>query len=410
MKPSSTALHDLAVQLLVQGIHPDMSAAQMQLAHREGATARSCRRSRSRCCGPASSRSGTSWIRWPQGSPKHCCQSRTPSPRQASSFSRAMIRKRFYGLALQARIKPSRSAITNFLKVWPEARQRIPYVLMQEMRITPELPIYDEVVAEDLPGADRWQTDHPGGDARLPRAVFAARAAAAGHHQALARQTCRSQNQGAAAIGGRRVRGCIARMRIWIRWAATMKSWISASCPRALLRADDEDLDSRRRGRSWTADEAPPSAKKARWQKGTEACTAPANLRRRRKPAAAASSGPAAKAAPAAKPPAPRRQSSHRQSRRLQRLNPLPPRCRVKEVRDAPAKAAKPACQTCRPDQGRPPLSRKSRRSKAGEEGRSGQSRCAKVQAEAPPNRQKGCAKPSKPAGKKSAAKKPKKR
>jgi len=27
-----------------------------------------------------------------------------------------------------------------FLKVWPEARQRIPHLLLQEMRITPDLP------------------------------------------------------------------------------------------------------------------------------------------------------------------------------------------------------------------------------------------------------------------------------
>jgi hypothetical protein len=33
-----------------------------------------------------------------------------------------------------------------FLKVWPEARQRIPHLLMQEMRITPELPTYGELV------------------------------------------------------------------------------------------------------------------------------------------------------------------------------------------------------------------------------------------------------------------------
>jgi tRNA nucleotidyltransferase (CCA-adding enzyme) len=33
-----------------------------------------------------------------------------------------------------------------FLKIWPEARQRVPYVLMQEMRITPELPGYAELV------------------------------------------------------------------------------------------------------------------------------------------------------------------------------------------------------------------------------------------------------------------------
>ncbi|MGH9599024.1 MAG: CCA tRNA nucleotidyltransferase, partial [Terracidiphilus sp.] len=34
----------------------------------------------------------------------------------------------------------------QFLKVWPEARQRIPYALMQELRITPELPGYNELL------------------------------------------------------------------------------------------------------------------------------------------------------------------------------------------------------------------------------------------------------------------------
>jgi tRNA nucleotidyltransferase (CCA-adding enzyme) len=34
----------------------------------------------------------------------------------------------------------------QFLKVWPEIRQRIPYALMQEMRIKPELPNYNEIV------------------------------------------------------------------------------------------------------------------------------------------------------------------------------------------------------------------------------------------------------------------------
>jgi tRNA nucleotidyltransferase (CCA-adding enzyme) len=34
----------------------------------------------------------------------------------------------------------------SFYTDWPQARQRIPYTLMQEMRITPELPGYDELV------------------------------------------------------------------------------------------------------------------------------------------------------------------------------------------------------------------------------------------------------------------------
>jgi len=34
----------------------------------------------------------------------------------------------------------------QFLRVWPEAKQRIPNALMQEMRITPDLPAYNEIV------------------------------------------------------------------------------------------------------------------------------------------------------------------------------------------------------------------------------------------------------------------------
>jgi hypothetical protein len=34
----------------------------------------------------------------------------------------------------------------KFLKEWPEMRQKVPYALMQEMRIRPELPNYNEIV------------------------------------------------------------------------------------------------------------------------------------------------------------------------------------------------------------------------------------------------------------------------
>ncbi len=41
--------------------------------------------------------------------------------------------------ALQAKFK-------SFYTEWPLARQRVPYVMMQEMRITPDLPEYEELV------------------------------------------------------------------------------------------------------------------------------------------------------------------------------------------------------------------------------------------------------------------------
>jgi tRNA nucleotidyltransferase (CCA-adding enzyme) len=39
-----------------------------------------------------------------------------------------------------------RAKFDSFYKEWPQARQKVPYVLMQEMRIVPELPGYDELV------------------------------------------------------------------------------------------------------------------------------------------------------------------------------------------------------------------------------------------------------------------------
>jgi tRNA nucleotidyltransferase (CCA-adding enzyme) len=45
------------------------------------------------------------------------------------------------GAGVQARFKA-------FFEEWPQARQRIPYQLMQEMRITPDLPGYDDLIEE----------------------------------------------------------------------------------------------------------------------------------------------------------------------------------------------------------------------------------------------------------------------
>src|ERR1700689_4302657 len=42
--------------------------------------------------------------------------------------------------AIQTRYK-------NFFTVWPEAKQKIPYALLQELRITPEVPGYDEMIS-----------------------------------------------------------------------------------------------------------------------------------------------------------------------------------------------------------------------------------------------------------------------
>jgi tRNA nucleotidyltransferase/poly(A) polymerase len=139
------ALHDLAVELLLQGIHPDMSAAQMQLL-----TAKVQPKDLS-ALKKSLLRPGfvTEW---------------NELDRQAAAFAKVLLSKQnakasasyklfmsydpeaVLWLGFTSKDKAVQERFNLFLKVWPANRQRIPHVLMQEMRITPELPKYDELI------------------------------------------------------------------------------------------------------------------------------------------------------------------------------------------------------------------------------------------------------------------------
>jgi tRNA nucleotidyltransferase (CCA-adding enzyme) len=49
-------------------------------------------------------------------------------------------------LGLTSKSPAVKEKYKNFFTVWPEARQKIPHALLQELRITPELPGYDEMI------------------------------------------------------------------------------------------------------------------------------------------------------------------------------------------------------------------------------------------------------------------------
>ncbi len=49
-------------------------------------------------------------------------------------------------LGLTAKSAPVQTKYNNFLNVWPEARQKVPHALMQELRITQDLPNYNELL------------------------------------------------------------------------------------------------------------------------------------------------------------------------------------------------------------------------------------------------------------------------
>jgi len=141
------ALHQTLIQLLIQGIHPDLSAAQMELL-----TAKM--------------------------QPKDLAALKKKFPRQgfveywenledsAKEFQKELLDKKngapsatwklltsyppepILWLAYTSKNGQVQTKFKNFFTVWPEARQKIPTMLMLEMRIVPELPGYQDLVQE----------------------------------------------------------------------------------------------------------------------------------------------------------------------------------------------------------------------------------------------------------------------
>jgi hypothetical protein len=140
-----TALHDLAVQLQVQGVRPDMSAAQMQLL-----TAKLPPKELS-ALKKAMLRPGfvEEWNHLDSlagGFAKVLLQKQNAKPSASYKLFMSYDPEAILWLGFTSKDKTVQERFNLFLKVWPEARQRIPYLLMLEMRITPELPGYADLV------------------------------------------------------------------------------------------------------------------------------------------------------------------------------------------------------------------------------------------------------------------------
>ena len=139
------ALHDLAMELLVQGVHADMSAAQMQLLTAKLAP-KDLSALKKSMLRPGFVEEWNDLDAIAAGFAKVLLakQNATPSAgfKQFTSYDPEAV----LWLGFTSKVSAVRERYEQFLKVWPEARQRIPYTLMQEMRITPDLPGYSELV------------------------------------------------------------------------------------------------------------------------------------------------------------------------------------------------------------------------------------------------------------------------
>jgi tRNA nucleotidyltransferase/poly(A) polymerase len=139
-----SALHDLAVQLLLQGVRPDMSAAQMQLLTAK-LPSRDLSALKKSLLRPGFVEEWNKLDSLASGFAKTLLSKQNAKPSACFKLFTSYDPEAILWLGFTSKDKAVQERFNNFLKVWPEAHQRIPYVLMQEMRITPELPIYAEL-------------------------------------------------------------------------------------------------------------------------------------------------------------------------------------------------------------------------------------------------------------------------
>lgn len=140
-----TVLHDLAVDLLMQGVHPDMSAAQMELLT-AGLNPKDLAGLKKSLLRPGFVEEWDSLDELASGFQKALLAKQNATPSATYKLFMSYDPEAILWLGFTSKSQAVQERYNQFLKAWPEMRQRIPHALMQEMRITPELPAYNEIV------------------------------------------------------------------------------------------------------------------------------------------------------------------------------------------------------------------------------------------------------------------------
>jgi tRNA nucleotidyltransferase/poly(A) polymerase len=140
-----TALHALAIELLTQGVHPDMSAAQMRLLTAKLGP-KELTALKKLMLRPGFVEEWNSLDTLAAGFAKKLLSKENATPSVCFKLFMSYDPEAILWLGFTSKDTVVKERFNLFLKVWPEVRQRIPHALMQEMRITPELPAYREIV------------------------------------------------------------------------------------------------------------------------------------------------------------------------------------------------------------------------------------------------------------------------
>ncbi len=140
-----TALHDLSIELQVQGVHPDVSAAQMQLLTAKLA-AKDLAELKGLMLRPGFVEEWNQLDAKAAEFAKVLLSKDNATPSATYTLFTTYAAESVLWLGFTSKQGAVKEKYENFLKVWPQARQKIPYALMAEMRIVPELPGYQDLV------------------------------------------------------------------------------------------------------------------------------------------------------------------------------------------------------------------------------------------------------------------------
>ena len=140
-----TALHELVVELLQQGVHADTSAAQMELLTAK-LTPKDLVAIKKLMVRPGFVKEWNSLDAQAAEFAKVLLAPENATPSVSYKLFTSYDPEAILWLGFTSKDAAVRERFDLFLKHWPEARLRIPHALMQEMRITPELANYKEIV------------------------------------------------------------------------------------------------------------------------------------------------------------------------------------------------------------------------------------------------------------------------
>jgi tRNA nucleotidyltransferase (CCA-adding enzyme) len=140
-----TALHDLSIELQVQGVHPDVSAAQMQLLTAKLAP-KDLAELKKKLLRPGFVEEWNHLDAQAAEFAKVLVAKENAAPSATYTLFTTYAAEAVLWLGFTSKQEAVKKKYENFLKEWPQARQKVPYALMAELRITPELPGYADLV------------------------------------------------------------------------------------------------------------------------------------------------------------------------------------------------------------------------------------------------------------------------